>query len=243
MLKSKLGGKGFYPYICINKQKTQMKFSQVKVGDRFKITKAATDWFLHNMYTKFNIDELIEIVEVNDVTLWVNFKVVDDECKPPTSWGLNCYGHAHDISYYLKLVNMKATLENGITIELTQEQLASIEAQMKPKKVKEQRFQELLSQIDIHQPKVDFGKYPNTIFWFDKNGKYFCEYDWKNGDFWFSYQNVWEVFRTEFNLNYQETMSFLNDQVEEHFKLKGVTTEALHGVDAIGVEEHFKLKK
>ena len=119
---------------------------------------------------------------------------------------------------------MKATLENGITIELTQEQLASIEAQIKPKvKTKEQRFQELLSQVDIHQPKVDFGKYPNIIFWFDKNGNYFGEYDWKSGEFWFSYSNVWKVFESEFNLNYHEIRTFLNGQVEEHFKLKGIT--------------------
>lgn len=87
-----------------------MKFSQIKVGDRFKITKATTDWFLCNMYTKFNIDELIEIVEIDNAALWIYFKFVDDEFKPPTCWGLNCYGHAHDISYYLKFVGTKATL-------------------------------------------------------------------------------------------------------------------------------------
>ena len=122
---------------------------------------------------------------------------------------------------------MKATLENGITIELTQEQLASIEAQMKPKeKSKEQRFQELLSQVDVHQPKVDFGKYPNSVFWFDKKGNYFGEYNWKNGFFSFSYLNVWKIFESEFHLNFQEIRTFLNAQVEEHFKLKGVTTNS-----------------
>ena len=137
---------------------------------------------------------------------------------------------------------MKATLENGITIELTQEQLASIEAQMKPKKTKERRFQELLSQIDIHQPKVDFGKYPNTIFWFDKNGEYFCDYNLKNDNFFFSHSNVWKVFESEFSLNYQEIRMFLNGQVEEHFKLRGVTTMDGNECPLGEVEEHFKLR-
>ncbi len=120
---------------------------------------------------------------------------------------------------------MKATLENGIVIELTQEQLAQIDKQRnKDVKTKEQRLLELISGIDVHQPKVDFEKYPNNLFWFDKDGKYICEYDWKRNYFWFSYSKVWSVFETEFSPNYQEIKEFLNGMVEEHFKLKGVTT-------------------
>jgi hypothetical protein len=138
---------------------------------------------------------------------------------------------------------MKATLENGIVIELTQEQLAQIDKQRnKDVKTKEQRFLELISGIDVHQPKVDFQKYPNLLFWFDKDGNYVCEYDWKNNHFWFSYSNVWSVFESEFALNYQEIRMFLNGMVEEHFKLEGVTTKATHAAPAVAVEEHFKLE-
>jgi len=137
---------------------------------------------------------------------------------------------------------MKATLENGIVIELTQEQLAQIDKQRSLVKTKEQRFLELISGIDIHQPKVDFQKYPNSLFWFDKDGIFICEYDWKNNYFWFHYLKVWSVFETEFNLTYQEIRNFLSGMVEEHFKMKGVTTAWCRCGRRRPVEEHFKMK-
>ena len=131
---------------------------------------------------------------------------------------------------------------NGIKITLTDQQLKEIADQQKKSKTKEERFLDLISGIDVNQPKVDFEKYPNFLFWFDKDGKYICEYDWKNGDFWFSYRNDWSVFESEFSLNYLETKKFLNGMVEEHFKLKGVTTYLEDQFQCSGVEEHFKLK-
>jgi hypothetical protein len=122
---------------------------------------------------------------------------------------------------------MKATLENGIVIELTQEQLAQIDKQRnKDVKTKEQRFLELISGIDVHKPKVDFEIHPNSLFWFDKDGNNICDYDWKSKYFWFSYSKVWSVFESEFALNHQEIRTFLNGMVEEHFKLEGVTTKS-----------------
>ena len=118
---------------------------------------------------------------------------------------------------------------NGIKITLTDQQLKEIAEQQKKVKTKEERFLELISGIDINQPKVDFEKYPNILFWFDKDGKYICEYDWKNDWFWFSHNQVWSVFESEFFLNYMEIRTFLNGMVEEHFKLKGITTHMLHG--------------
>ena len=131
---------------------------------------------------------------------------------------------------------------NGIKITLTDQQLREIADQQKKLKTKEEMFLELISGIDVNQPMVDFEKYPNFLFWFDKDGKYICEYDWKNGHFWFSYRNVWSVFESEFSLNYLETKKFLNGMVEEHFKLKGVTTGLLYNHRITWVEEHFKLK-
>jgi len=136
---------------------------------------------------------------------------------------------------------MKATLENGIVIELTQEQLAQIDKQ-RNQKTKEQRFLELISGIDVHKPKVDFEKHPNSLFWFDKDGNNICDYDWKSKYFWFSYSKVWSVFESEFALNHQEIRTFLNGMVEEHFKLEGVTTSSASGGTSDPVEEHFKLE-
>lgn len=131
----------------------------------------------------------------------------------------------------------------GVVIELTQEQINSIERQ-KNKKSPEALFKELvLDRIDIHNPKIDFEKYPNNIFWFDKNGKYICECDWENRDFWFDYYAVWIVFYKQFGWEYQQTREFLNSQVEEHFKLRGVTTIWASAATSTPVEEHFKLKK
>ena len=130
---------------------------------------------------------------------------------------------------------------NGIKITLTERQLKEIADQQKKTKTKEERFLELISGIDINQPKVDFKEYPNTLFWFDKDGKYICEYDWKNRWFWFSYTRIWSVFESEFSLNYMEIRMFLNGMVEEHFKLSGVTAAWQLFDVAVKVEEHFKL--
>ena len=115
----------------------------------------------------------------------------------------------------------------GIKIELTPEQVRSIE-QQKNKKSPEHLFKELvLDKIDIHNPKTDFERFENRIYWFDGNGNYVCHYNWETKVFWFNYSIIWSVFYKQFDWNYGQTQEFLKTQVEEHFKLKGVTTASV----------------
>ena len=111
---------------------------------------------------------------------------------------------------------------NGVTITLTEKQLAEIEKQLN-KQILEELFKELIKNVDVNKPIVDFEKYPNSMFWFDSDECIF-EYDFKNHAFLSNYPKIWENFECHFNGNYNEIQLFMNSMVEEHFKLKGVTT-------------------
>jgi hypothetical protein len=132
----------------------------------------------------------------------------------------------------------------GVSITLTPEQLQQIDAEVKkqPKPTPEQRFKELIAGIDVSRPTVDFEKYPYSIFWLDKAGNYFFEYDFKNEHFWCSQERIWRVFKTEFGMKYNDTQASLIIQVEQHFKLKGVAPLLLVSQHHKQVEQHFKLK-
>ena len=128
---------------------------------------------------------------------------------------------------------------NGIKITLTSEQLQEIERQKS--NTPEKLFKELIKGIDINKSVVDFEKYSNSIFWF-KGDKLVFEYNFKNHDFWINYDEIWSKFYPFFNDNYYDVQTFMKVQVEEHFKLKGVTPlQILYGWFC-QVEEHFKLK-
>ena len=66
-------------------------------------------------------------------------------------------------------------------------------------------------------------KYPNELFWF-KGDKFMFSLD-KNMNLWCNYDLFWNVFNTRFGLNCQQTQAFIKSQVEETFKLKGVTPD------------------
>jgi hypothetical protein len=90
--------------------------------------------------------------------------------------------------------------------------------------------------------RFDRENYPDYIFYFDKDENYLADYFVKSNRFYINYHKVWEVFETEFSLNFSSTKSLLNRLVEEHFKLKDVTTELLSTSIITRVEEHFKTK-
>ena len=134
---------------------------------------------------------------------------------------------------------MKVTI-NGVELQLTPGQIAVIAAEIN-KPTKEERFAEIIKGIDINKPIIDFEEYPNTLFWFNGD-KYMLQYNWETSDIWVRYNHVWEIFREEFNMEYSDIQIFIKGQVEEHFKLKGVTPMKKHFTTQLQVEEHFKLK-
>lgn len=130
---------------------------------------------------------------------------------------------------------------NGVQITLTEEQLSKIKAQTE-KKSPEERFLELIAGIEINKPIVDFEKYPNSLFWFNKEGQMLFEYDFKNDILGCDYSPVWLVFYNEYNFNCDKTQAFIKTQVEKNFKLKGITLLIPTLWRGRMIEEHFKLK-
>jgi hypothetical protein len=72
--------------------------------------------------------------------------------------------------------------------------------------------------------KTDEIEYPDEIFYF-YNDKYIASYDQKNKHFWCDYDKFWLKFKLNNTLSYMIIRYLLNGMVEEHFKLKGITTE------------------
>ena len=97
------------------------------------------------------------------------------------------------------------------------------------------RFLRLIEGCEI---KVDFEKYPNSIFYF-KNDKYMLEYNIKNEDFWISYPNIWSILVSELDYNYQKIKDLITSILEQHFKQKVVTTKDLLFSVEHTLEQHF----
>ena len=87
---------------------------------------------------------------------------------------------------------------------------------------KEQLFIDIIKNNII---KNDVKEYPFRIFLL-KDDKYMFEYDWKTEFLMCSYNRVWEVFESKFNMSYQEWQQFMTDQIETHFKFKPYTINA-----------------
>ena len=89
--------------------------------------------------------------------------------------------------------------------------------------------------------KLDLKRYPNQVFFF-KEDVFWMEYNWKNGYLGCKWKDFWETLKKENKWDYDEGQTFIKKQVEEHFKLKGVTPYPSSPSYHSGVEEHFKLK-
>ena len=79
----------------------------------------------------------------------------------------------------------------------------------------------------ITDVKTDEVKYPDAIFYLNNNKKV-ANYNSKSKHFWCNYDNFWLKFYLNNTFNYYVVNDLLNDMVEEHFKLKGVTTTYNH---------------
>ena len=89
--------------------------------------------------------------------------------------------------------------------------------------------------------KLDLKRHPNKVFFF-KEDKFWMEYDWKSKDLWCRYEEFWEVLEEENHWDYYKVQAFIKDQVEQHFKCKGVTPPDKLGFEYAMVEQHFKCK-
>ena len=84
---------------------------------------------------------------------------------------------------------------------------------------KEQLFIDLIQDCVIQ---TDQEKDPFRIFLF-KDGQYMFEYDYKTDYLWCSYDGVFAVFISKFNISYHEWQQFITDQIETYFKFRPST--------------------
>ena len=122
---------------------------------------------------------------------------------------------------------------NGVTIELTDDQVKKILEQTKIKDTKELVKQEILEMLEKYKSNVRFltesykvSKYPTSRFKIlDENGDWLFTivYDSKNQHFWYSYYRILVIFRDKYSINYDDFQEVMKSILEEHLNLKGVT--------------------
>jgi hypothetical protein len=119
-----------------------------------------------------------------------------------------------------------------------QQKIAELKAQIAEleKITPEQRFLELIDGMTV---KIDKDKYPGSIFFF-KDDK--CCLELENSILWVRYAEIWQVFEVEFGMKYDEIQSFIKDQMEQHFKMRGVTTVNLGLSLRCSMGQHFKMR-
>ena len=122
---------------------------------------------------------------------------------------------------------------NGVTIELTDEQVNRIFEQTKVKNTKELVKQEILEMLEKYKSNVRFltesykvSKYPTSRFKIlDENGDWLFTivYDSKNQHFWYSYYRVYSVFLNKYSINIDDFQEVMKSMLEEHLSLNGIT--------------------
>jgi hypothetical protein len=119
-----------------------------------------------------------------------------------------------------------------------QQRIAELKAELArlEKVTPEERFLELIDGLTI---KIDKEKHPDSIFFFRGEE---CHIEIRKSTIWFRYVGFWKVFEDEFGMDYQQIRGFLEIQLEEHFKMKGVTPRITEAGSSSPVEEHFKMK-
>ena len=122
---------------------------------------------------------------------------------------------------------------NGVTIELTDDQVKKILEQTIIKDTNELVKQEILEMLEKYKSNVRFldeiykvSKYPTSRFEiFNENGEWLfdIDYDLKKQRFWYSYHRVWMVFNGKYSINPNDFQEVMKSILEEHLNLKGVT--------------------
>ena len=122
---------------------------------------------------------------------------------------------------------------NGVTIELTDDQIKKVLEQTKVKDTKELVKQEILEILEKYKSNVRFldenynvSKYPTSRFEIlNENGEWLfnIDYDSKNQHFWYSYHRILAIFRENYSINYDDFQEIMKSILVEHLNLNGVT--------------------
>ena len=137
---------------------------------------------------------------------------------------------------------------NGVTIELTEDQINRILEQTKVKNTKELVKKEILEMLEKYKSNVRFltgtfdeSKYPTShfeIFNDDGDWLFDIDYDSKKRHFLYSYYRILAIFREKYSINYIDFQEVMKSILEEHLSLMGKTLR----YQSIPLEEHLNLK-
>ena len=124
---------------------------------------------------------------------------------------------------------------NGVTIELTDDQVKKILEQTIIKDTNELVKQEILEMLEKYKSNVRFidenynvSKYPTSRFEIlNENREWLFDinYDSKNPRFLYSYYRVSAIFQYKYSINYNDFQEVMKSILEEHLGLNGVTPE------------------
>ena len=141
---------------------------------------------------------------------------------------------------------------NGVTIELTEDQVKKVLEQTKVKNTKELVKKEILEMLEKYKSNVRFldeiykvSKYPTSRFEiFNDDGYWLFEidYDSKNQRFWYSYHRVWMIFNDKYSINRNDFQEVMKSILEEYLNLKGVTPNEIGATSSAKLEEYLNLK-
>ena len=103
---------------------------------------------------------------------------------------------------------------------------------------KEQRdtFNEIMSKITGTK---NSDEYTDSVFYMVGDSVY-MEQELKTDNFYIRYDDFWSVFKTKFNLNYQEISQLLRGLLEQHLNCKVNTTSYVFFRHQLRLEQHLK---
>lgn len=110
---------------------------------------------------------------------------------------------------------------------------------MKKKLTPEERFWQIIK--SINRPFLTQEDCPDEVFFFRDND-YIMSYDKKTKILWCSWEHLWLIFEKEYNKNYEGIQEMIKIQVEQSFKVEGVTPEASSIPTRYWVEQAFKVE-
>ena len=106
---------------------------------------------------------------------------------------------------------------------------------------KEQEMENLFLEFAVDlKIKIDEKEYPNYVFLF-KNYECYFHFNLKNRIFYVNYDKIWSIFKSKFELNYNDIQPFMKYMLERHFKLMDFTPLFKQITGAVTLERHFKL--
>ena len=112
-------------------------------------------------------------------------------------------------------VDLQATTAS----EIVMKQVSEPEPEAKPDypEAAEKLFLELMQGMVIHEQ----NRFPDSVFWENKNGEIIFQQDKMNMYLWCHYCKIWEKFYPFFDNNYNKVSDFIRDRMGKHLKWMG----------------------